>query len=396
MAFEKQIEAVTEGIEALRADYATTAAEAVEARKSLEGQIDAMKEGLADLEKRQEIRESRSLPGSEATGDKKKDFSFARAVHAINTNDWRGADVEKDVFAEMQTKAQSLGTDSAGGFLVPEEHIGTVIEKLKAESVVYRAGARDMEASGSPLVIPRLSTSVAAAWGAENATITAADAVFEQVSMTPKQLSAYTKISNLLLKTSVPAADQVISDDISEQLVLGLDQGALQGTGASNQPTGIINQSGVNTSALTDAQLTYDQLIDFVDALAQDNALKGSLAWVMHPSVLKQIRILKSDNEATTTKNHHLARVMIGEGPQTTLLGYPYFVTTQLTGTSGVGADSAIFGNFADLIIARWGGMELEATRTGADAFEKNQTHVRGIVQADISVRHAESFCVAS
>ena len=64
--------------------------------------------------------------------------------------------------------------------------------------------------------------------------------------------------------------------------------------------------------------------------------------------------------------------------------------------TGGGDTRSMLFGNFDDVMIARWGGMRLLASDTSDDAFSKDQTHIRATMRVDVAVRHAESFTYAS
>jgi HK97 family phage major capsid protein len=71
-------------------------------------------------------------------------------------------------------------------------------------------------------------------------------------------------------------------------------------------------------------------------------------------------------------------------------LGYKFASTTQLAQTE------VFFGNWADLIIAEWGGFEMTASMETSNAFERNQIWIRAIQEVDCGVRHPESFCYAS
>jgi HK97 family phage major capsid protein len=134
----------------------------------------------------------------------------------------------------------------------------------------------------------------------------------------------------------------------------------------------------------------------------------GSMGWALNPAILDQIMSIQSDayqpdmpvvttaSTVTGGAGHQMARILISDAAPDRLLGFPYATTTKLTGASGVGAKSAIFGNWSDLLVARWGGMRVLASQTSDDAFSKDQTHIRGILRTDVGVRHLASFVVAS
>ena len=387
----------------------------VEKRAELEKQIDVLKAGQAEMQERLKAEKQYHLPGVEsATSVNQKDaFSVGRAVRAIATHNWVGAEYEKEVFSQVSKTAMDTtvgGGAATGGYIIPEEALTSVINKLVAKSVAFRLGAQELSATHTPLTIPRVGTATTAAWVAENAAISDNHMVFEQISLTPHTLASRVILSNTLLETSLPAADQVIETDMATQLQLGLDKGVLEGSGSSGQPTGIVETSGVNTQTATDAQVTYEELVDFVAAVRDDNGLDGSLGWAMNPKMLTQIQKIKSDamlqdSDATADPTtitggagHQMSRIVISDAAPTMILGYPYEVTTQLSGDSGtgLGQKAMIFGNWNDVMVARWGGMRILASSTSDDGFSKDQTHIRGTLRVDVGVRQPLSFCVAS
>jgi HK97 family phage major capsid protein len=359
--------------------------------KSLENEIGQVKEQLAE-ERRAH------LPGVEiAKGNERDAFSLSRACRALARKDFNDAPYEAEVFAEMKSKAMSQGTDTAGGYIVPEEAITQVIEKLKAQVVAYDLGARDMACNGVPVTIPKLSTAATGYWVSENATITSSDLGFEQINMTPKTVAGRVILSNLLLETSQPAADQIIEQDLAQQLGLAVDLGVLNGSsgGGAGEPVGIIQTSGVgtfSTSMTASVAPTLSELMDAMDDLSTANALRGKLGWAMHPLALSKCRQILENGGGTYIP---VSPVNTTSSFTDSLFGYPVRTSTQLP-TVAANSASIIFGNFDDVIIARWGGMRLLASDTSDDAFSKDQTHIRATMRVDVAVRHPESFTVSA
>jgi HK97 family phage major capsid protein len=373
----------------------------VQEREAIEGRIKSIENTMAEMKSNLEEERRAHLPGVAVASQaqEKEAFSLGRACRAIAKKDFSYAPYEKEVFDNMNEKAMSVGTDTAGGFIVPEEAILSVIEKLKSRVVAYELGARDMAVSGVPVVLPRMSTSATASWVSENATIAASDAAFQQLSLTPKTAAGRVVLSNLLLETSNPAADRIIEEDLGSQLGIAVDSAALIGGGAG-QPMGIISTAGVGTVAGVAAGSIVngiDKLIDFEQDLQNADAYGGRLGWAIHPSVLGAIREMVVDGAGTSVP---LGQQVVSEGYADSILGHPYATTTSLTAFAAGGAASAtnsiIFGNWEDLMIARWGGLRLMASNTSDDAFSKDQTHIRGTIRVDVGLRHTESFSFAS
>tara|TARA_R110002020_G_scaffold425054_2_gene634460 strand:+ start:4374 stop:5588 length:1215 start_codon:yes stop_codon:yes gene_type:complete len=365
--------------------------------KALEDEIGAVKEQLAE--------ERRGyLPGVEAATPEsgKEGFSMARACRALARKDFSDAPYEQEVFQNMKAKAMSAGVDPSGGYIVPEEAISTVIEALKANVIAYDLGARDMAATGVPLTIPKLTTSATGYWVSENSTINASDLGFEQINMTPKTVAGRVILSNLLLETSTPTADSIIQQDLASQLGLALDAGILNGSsgGGAGEPVGIMQTAGISSftsAADADSPPTVAELRDAITDLDTANALTGRLGWAIHPTMWAQCQMIK--NEQTDASWLGVNNFNVAAGGFDTLFGFPIRTSTQMTApTTGTGncAQSMLFGNWDDVMVARWGGLRLLASDTSDDAFSKDQTHIRATMRCDVALRHPESFSVSA
>ncbi len=394
-ALEGQLKAlgdsVEKSIQEWRAAESASRSELEQTIKALEDEIGSVKERL--------VEERRShLPGVEvAKNGERNAFSLARACRALARKDFTHAPYEQEVFAEMKAKAMSQGTDTAGGYIVPEEAITQVIENLKANVVAFDLGARDLAASSTPLTIPKLTTSATGYWVSENSTITASDLGFEQINMTAKTVAGRVILSNLLLETSQPTADSIIEQDLASQLGLAVDLGVLNGGagGGAGEPVGIMQTSGVSpVTCAADAGTppTVAEMMEFMSDLDNANALRGKLGWCVHPLMLSQIRQMTVDYSGASVP---LTAVNTSTGFADTLFGYPVRTSTQMTAPTAAPGNcvrSILFGNWDDVIIARWGGMRLLASDTSDDAFSKDQTHIRATMRVDVALRHPESF----
>lgn len=351
---------------------------------------------IAELEKLATPRKVH-LAGLE---DEKTPFSFFKAVWAIKTGNWDNAGFEKEVFDNTRKRAMSMGTGSAGGYIVPTIYIAELIELLRAEAICMALGATVLpDLQGSPVQIPRQSGGATGYWVAENAAITSSDLTLEQLSLTPKKVGALVKLSNSLIKLANPSAEALIRRDISSCIALQIDLKAMRGTGSSNQPTGINSTDSINNVDIGDngGSLTWDHLLDMEYELALDNALKGKLGFAFHPTTKRTLMKRKVAQYSGDTGGSYIVDPMT-ESLFQVWLGYPYRMTTQipinLTKGSGTSLTEIYFGNWAELIIGQWGGMEIALSTETSDAFEKDQTWIRILQEVDIAVRHPQSFCL--
>ena len=192
---------------------------------------------------------------------------------------------------------------------------------------------------------------------------------------------------------------------VTKQMALGVDYGALQGTGGEFQPLGIINNkkvqnidvAGIDASyASADGVLTAMFPNFLIAAVLKNNVYADGLGFVFNTSVEQFFKSMR-DNVG----GFIFAEEMNG---QRTLAGYPYR-TTNLLETTDSGKTKIVFGNWNDLIIGEQGALEIETSREGSwtdeagnlvSAFENDQTLIRAIDNVDMGLRHDESFVVAS
>lgn len=358
---------------------------------NMNSKIEAVEGTVVDLETRVKEIESNSkdrkagLPGLE---DEKEKFSIARAAYAIAHKDWRFAEFEKEVFDNME-KQQSTSAGS-GGYFVPVQAITDVIELLRAETVVMNLGATVLSGlTGAPVTIPRQSSGSTGYWTAENASINASTIGDEQITLTPHAATALVKMSTRVAKLSDPSIEMMVRNDIARTLALLIDLAALKGSGVSNQPLGISNTTGINTVTIGSAAPTLAKMQDMVTQLENQNALRGNLGFVMHPAVKNALKKERIAQYSGDTGGNYVILPMSDALLRDTV-GYDYAVTTQLAQTE------IFFGNWADLIIAQWGGFEMTASTETSTAFEANQIWIRAIQEVDMGTRHVKSFCYAS
>ncbi|HHT9133101.1 MAG TPA: phage major capsid protein, partial [Candidatus Tripitaka californicus] len=146
--------------------------------------------------------------GGESAPDSPEGFSLGRLFKALSTKDWTGARVEK--------KALGEATGPAGGYLVPEEYVREVKDRITAQSVIRGAGATVYPMATDTLNIPRVSGGATAYWLGENTQIPATDPTFAQVQLVAKVLAAMVKVSNQLLADSSGAAEAAIRRDVAK------------------------------------------------------------------------------------------------------------------------------------------------------------------------------------
>jgi len=334
-----------------------------------------------------------------------KRYSITNGIRASLTNDWSKAGFEREVSQEIEKQSGrtargffvpgdvfkrdlTQGTATAGGHVTPDAHRGDLfIDALRDTSVVQQAGATIFRGLKGDIKIPRLTTKGTVGFVAENSATSETNQAFDQVTMTERTLGGFVDLSRVLINNSDPSIEQIVRNDMTQQIGLKIDEVAFEG-GGSNEPTGITGTSGIGDVAIgtNGGAITYDATIDLIKEVAQDSALKGSLGYAVTPEVVYQMR--------KTPKVSSTDSVMIMDNADL-LNGYRVYQSSQLPkdltkGTLSSTAHAMIFGNFQDLLIGYYSGLDvLVDPFTGSSAGTVRLNFFTGM---DVAVRHAESF----
>jgi HK97 family phage major capsid protein len=268
-------------------------------------------------------REQRVYDWCQARGmfDQAEPLSFDRYLRGIATADWTGADHQR---------ALAEATIGAGGALVPSPLSSRVIDLARNRTVVFRAGAQTVPMTSQTLALARLTSEGTPAWKTENAAITAADMVFDRVTFTARTLVRLITLSVELFEDADPSSEDVIANSFAGQMAVELDRVALLGTGTAPEPRGVLNQSGITSTAhgANGSNITnYDWWLDAIGAVRAAGFEPN--AHVQAPRSSTSLSKLK---EATT--NAYLA-------PPTGLLPMLTTKSVPITVTTGTSTDTS-------------------------------------------------------
>ncbi len=341
-----------------------------------------------------------------------RDYSFVKAIRALMTGDWKGAELELEA---SRTIAKALGKEARGFFvpmdvqqragmdtanatyagnLVATELLGgSFISLLRNRRAVKAAGATVLGGLVGNVAIPRQTGAGTFYWigATDNSAITGeSHPTVDQVTMTPKAGGAYSDIGRTLILQSSIDVENMVRNDIATICALGIDLAALSGTGLTVYPKGVAAQTGVNVVACgTDgAAPDWGDVVDMETMISADNADVANMAYILNA---KARGFFKKTPKVATYSADMIWDSRAGDTP---LNGYKALVSNQcrsdLTKASGTGLSEIFFGNWADLIIGQWGTLDiLVDPYTGATA---GTVRVIAHVDVDVCVRHGESF----
>src|SRR5215207_1254754 len=167
-------------------------------------------------------------------------LSLQRYLRGMATGRWDGADHER---------ALAEATVGAGGALVPAPLSARVIDLARNATRVFQAGAVTVPMTSQTLALARLTSEGSPAWKTEGANITAADLAFDRVTFTARTLVRRVDLSVELFEDADPSSEDVIARSFAGQMAVELDRVALLGSGTPPEPRGVLNQSGITSTA---------------------------------------------------------------------------------------------------------------------------------------------------
>lgn len=292
--------------------------------------------------------------------------------------------------ARRRISERALGGNFAAGTATdgPEFKIaeaGTYIDFLYNAARVVEAGAQVLPGLDREQAMPRMTGPLVGSWtpelpGSDNGS---ADPSFDQEKLTPRAInSPVVEVSRQLLTSTAPFSMQaIVINAIARSIGLGIDAGALTGTGLNGQPTGVYARPGVDGGAI--ATFDWAAIVALKTAVAAANADLTGASYLLTPELA---------GLAETTRKDAGSGIMLLENGR--MAGFPALPTNQMPkNLAGTGNDAhgIVFGNFAYMLIALFGaGVEIII-----DPYAKkrrNIVEIMGVQLADVGFSQPGGF----
>jgi len=285
----------------------------------------------------------------------------------------RGITIPNEVFKrDMQTSP-----DTAGGNLVATELSSDFISLLTNASVLAQTGSTILTGLTGNISIPRAGSQQTSYWIGEGSNVTESDMTIEQVNMSGKTIGAMTDISRKLLIQSSLDVETLVRQHLANSVALEIDRAALYGLGSSSEPLGLHNVTGIATENVGNNDPSWADVVNMESDIAVGNALTGSLAYVTRANINGAMKVKAKDSGSGLFVNDN-----------GTVNGYPCYVSNQ------VEAGDIWFGNWSELILGYWSGLDLQVDPYTGGA--SGNVRVRVLQDVDVAVKHPASFCLGA
>ncbi|MDR8390990.1 phage major capsid protein [Aliifodinibius sp. S!AR15-10] len=341
---------------------------------------------------------------NDGSNKKPKNFNFIDAVkYAVNPrqldNYKQGFYAELNREAENEASAAGVTLQGGNGLVLPTNVLGggirndltisteggdltydergAFIEDLNERLILRQLGADFMTGLVGDVKFSKETNSPTFTWEGETDSNSESTPTFGNVTLSPKRGGTFVDISNQALKQTSPSVEGRIRGQLLSAAQRGIESAAISGSGAS--PTGI-HSAATKISGSTgngSGSLAYNDVIDLEGEVASKDANVGSLAYLASA---------KGRSAAKKTKKDSGSGIYVWEDSEVN--GYNASATNLVA--DGSTFSPFYFGNFNDVLIGMWGGIELLP-----DPYTQATNGITRLVMntyVDVGIAHDESF----
>jgi len=303
--------------------------------EKMEEDIVLMGREIEALERQQKMEMELSKPVRSAVKQEvghQETEKTGRASKSYNDAFWKNMRSKNsyDVLNALQ-----IGTDSEGGYLVPDEYEKTLIAALEDVNIMRGLATIINTASGDKQ-IPVVATKGTASWVAEEGTIPESDDSFGLITLGAHKVATMIKVSEELLNDNVFNLEGYISKEFARRIGAAEEAAFINGNGTA-KPSGVIGSGETGVTAASSTAITFDELIDLYYSLREP--YRKNAAWMLNDATIKAIRKLKDGN------GQYLWQPAVQAGQPDTILNKPVKTSSSVP-TIEAGAKAIAFGDF--------------------------------------------------
>lgn len=292
-------------------------AEDVTAYEKMEADIVALGKEIGILERQAEMEKKLNAPTSTpilGNPDSGSDAKTGRASDEYKQAFWKAM---QNKFTYSAQDALQIGTDSEGGYLVPDEFESTLVDKLADENII-RTLATIITSSNGDKKIPVVASHGAASWTDEESEYSEDDDTFGNVILGAHKLTSIIKVSEELINDVAFNLETYIAQEFVRRMAAAEEAAFINGDG-TGKPTGffVTGETGVTTASTT--AITADEIIDLYHSLR--TPYRKNAVFITNDSTVKAIRKLKDST------GQYLWQPGLQSGQPDTILNRPIHTT---------------------------------------------------------------------
>ncbi len=333
---------------------------------------------------------------SQSGGKTAPRFSVARAIAEAGTERGLSDGFEREICGLMSTTASehfdrnrilvplwafatrdlNVASAPSGGYLVSTV-AASPFDVLRPFSVAIEAGITIVQNLTSNVTLPRVTTPSAAGWvSTESSTMPTGQPVLGQAAMAPKTASVTVNLSRQF-SLQAEAGGTLLNQQLLGAVGKLWDEAIFAGTGASGQPTGILNTPGIGTQSGT--SLAHAGILAMRQAVLAAGGREDRLRWVGTPTVQQTL--------GARERAAGGGRFLWDDGA---ILGRPAHATS--TAPAGM----LCVGDFSQAVLGVWGPPAVRLEVNPYQDFKAGIMAVRVVLSVDLAIPNAAAFTVAA
>ena len=316
--------------------------------RSIKDQIDVI-ERTAEMKKElaanAEVRES--APKATRKGAFEK--YLRNGMGSLNAN-------ERSIMGELRgTSTQIAGTDSLGGFLVPQDFSNELDMATLFTGEVERLAKKLNTAGGALLDYPTINdTATDAGLTAEAAAVTVQDMTFANAQLSAYNYASQVRVSMQLLQDNAFDLNAFLAEAMGERIARATNAAFTTGTGSS-QPQGIVAGSTLGNTAASATAIAADDILDLIHSIDPSYRNKASFGLMAHDNVIAAIRALGLGS----ANDFPIFIPSMEAGQPDKLFGYNIYYNNDMESAITTGKKTLLAADFSKFVVRSAGGVQM-------------------------------------
>lgn len=276
----------------------------------------------------------------------------------------------------VPVSAGAIGSPAAGGnpnILTVDHMAESFIDNLRNTSSILRAGVTTMDGLSSDVEIPGGDQNIQALWlASEDADAAESVPTFRKVTLSPKDVAAFTDITRRMLQQATIAIEAYVRMQLMEGHRIAIDHAGVYGSGATGVPLGVVNTTGIGSVTFATAGTpAYGELVDIETAVENTNRM-GDVTHLISSTMRGEWRKTQVTPTAPTGK-----------------FIYDQFGDAAIKSNQILPAD-VVSGVWEDLVMGMWGGLDI--ARSTERKYLSGGVSLRSIQTVDFAATRVGSF----
>ena len=261
---------------------------------------------------------------------------------------------ERSLMEKRGTSTQVVGTDSLGGFLVPQEFSNELDVATLFTGEVERLAKKLNTASGGLLDYPTVDdTATDAILTSEGGAVTTADMTFANKQLSAYNYSSLVKVSAQLLQDSAFDLNSFLVEAMGERIARATNAAFTTGD-ASSKPQGIVVGSSLGNTAAGASAITADDVLDLIYSIDASYRNKPSFGLMAHDNIISAIRALG----VGSSNDYPIWQPGMAVGQPDRIFGVPVYVNNDMQSSIATATKTMIAADFSKYVVRNAGGVQ--------------------------------------